>query len=74
MRYKYGKSYERHGQEIDGKSRIDAEKHLIKWGFNPAGAAAAVARVTGTRSQTVIGLPSEIAKVLLVEGGQQIII
>ena len=59
---KLDKSPERLAMEIKGKSRIDAEGHLVKYGAPTAGAAAAVALNVGHSSQKVTGSINEIAR------------
>ncbi|HDY88770.1 MAG TPA: hypothetical protein ENH82_11755 [bacterium] len=59
--YNLVKSSRRLAMEIKGKSRHDAEDHLIQYGYPVAGASAVIAMHTG-KDGRVIGNLTEIAK------------
>ena len=59
--YNLVKSPRRLAMEIKGKSRTDAENHLVRYGASVSGAAAAVGMCMGTQSKCVVGFIEDIA-------------
>ena len=60
MKQKLVKSAARLAIEIVGKTRIEAENHLVRYGCNVSGAAAAVAMNIGCKARVITGKRSDI--------------